>query len=66
MPLAAHRDLDSLAVRELHELRDVLRIAGPEHGGRLLMHDASKIVGRGLQHGIVEGQLSGDILQVIA
>jgi len=66
MPLAAHRDLDSLAARELHELRDVLRIAGPEHRGRLLLHDASKIVGRGLQHGIIEGQLSADILQVIA
>jgi hypothetical protein len=30
------------------------------------MHDASKIVGRGLQHGIIEGQLSADILQVVA
>jgi hypothetical protein len=29
MPLAAHRDLESLAVSELHKLRDVLRIPGP-------------------------------------
>ena len=66
MPLAAHRDLESLAVGELHELRDVLRIAGPEHGDRLLVHDVSKVVGRRLQHGIIEGQLAFEILQVIA
>ena len=41
MPLAAHRDLESLAIGELHELRDVLRIAGPEHGDWLLVHDMS-------------------------
>src|SRR5262249_10459355 len=29
MPLSTHRDLESLAVCELHELRDVLRIPGP-------------------------------------
>ena len=62
MPLAAHRDLESLAVCELHELRDVLRIAGPEHGDRLLVHDASKVVGRRLQDGFIEGQLSAEIL----
>ena len=66
MPLAAHRDPESLAVRELHELRDVLRVAGPEHRGRLLMHDVPKVVGRRLQHGIVEVQLPLEILQVIA
>jgi hypothetical protein len=30
------------------------------------MHDASKVVGRRLQPGIIEGQLSADILQIIA
>jgi hypothetical protein len=30
------------------------------------VHDVSKVVGRRLQHGIIEGQLSADILQVIA
>src|SRR5262245_8878236 len=66
MPLAAHGDLESLAVCELHELRDVLRIAGAEHGDRLLVHDASKVVGRRLQDGFIEGQLSAEILQVTA
>jgi len=36
-------------------LRDVLRIAGPEHEGRLLMHDVSKVIGCRLQHGFIEG-----------
>jgi hypothetical protein len=62
MPLAPHRDLKSMVVCELHELRDVLRIAGPEHGGRLLMHDVSKVVGCRLQDGFIEGQLSAEIL----
>src|SRR5215510_2138006 len=62
MPLAAHRDLDSLAVCELHELRDVLRIAGPEHGDRFPVHDVSKIVGRRLQDSFIEGQPSAEIL----
>ena len=62
MPLAAHRDLNSLAVCELHELCDVLRIAGPEHGDRLLVHDVSKVVGGRLQDGFIEGQLSAEIL----
>ena len=66
MPLAAHRDLESLAVGELHELRDVLRIAGPEHGDRLLVHDVSEVVGRRLQHGIIEVQLTLEIPQVVA
>jgi hypothetical protein len=65
MRLAAHRDLESLAVRELHELRNVLRVAGPEHRGRPLMHDVPKVVGRRLQRGIIEVQLPLDILQVI-
>jgi hypothetical protein len=62
MPLAAHRDLESLAVCELHELRDVLRIAGPEDGDRFLVHDVSKVVGRRLQNGFIEGPLSAEIL----
>ena len=62
MPLAAHRDPNSLAVCELHELCDVLRIAGPEHGDRLLVHDVSKVVGGRLQDGFIEGQLSAEIL----
>jgi hypothetical protein len=66
MPLAAHRDPESLAVRELYELRDVPRVAGPEHRGRLLVHDMPKIVSRCLQHGIIEVQLPLEILQVIA
>src|SRR4029453_522804 len=66
MCLAAHRDLESLAVCELQQLGDVLRIAGPEHGDRLLVHDASKVVGRRLQDGFIEGQLSAEVLQVIA
>ena len=66
MPLAAHRNLEPLAVRELQQLRDVLRVAGPEHSGRLLVHDVSKVVGRRLQHGIIEVQLPAEILQVIA
>ncbi len=57
VPLAAHRDLESLAVRELHALRDVLCVGGPQHGGRLLVHDVSKVVGRRLQRGIIEMQL---------
>ena len=66
MPLAAHRDLEPLAVRVLQEFRDILRVAGPEHGDRLLMHDVSEVVGRRLQHGIIEVQLPAEILQVIA
>src|SRR5215218_907707 len=66
MPLAAHRDLDSPAVRELQELRDVLRVAGPEHGSRLFVHDMSEVVGRRLQRCIIEGPLSAEVLQVIA
>ena len=65
MPLAAHRDLEFLAVGELHELRDVLRIAGPEHGDWLLVHDVSKVVGRRLQDGIIEVQLPFEILHVV-
>src|SRR5262249_26992553 len=52
--LSAHRDLESLVVCELHELGDVLRIAGPEHGGRPVMHDMSKVGGCRLQNGFVE------------
>src|SRR5262249_60667106 len=56
MPLAAHRDLKSVAVCELHELRDVLRIAWPKHGGRLLMHDGCEVRGRLLPHGLLKLQ----------
>ena len=38
------------------------RIAGPEHGNRFLVHDVSKVVGRRLQDGFIEGQLSAEIL----
>src|SRR5215831_7311578 len=62
MPLAAHCDLESLAVCELHELRDVLRVAGPKHGDRFLVHDMSKVIGRRLQNGFIERQLSAEIL----
>jgi len=43
-----------------------VRIAGPEHGDRLPVHDVSKVVGRRLQHDIIEGQLAFEILQVVA
>src|SRR6476646_5784141 len=66
MPLAAHRGFESLAICELHELRDVLRIIGPEHGDRLLVHDAPKVVCRRLQDGFIEGPLSAETLKVIA
>src|SRR5262245_55473979 len=66
MPLSAHRDLESLAVCELHELRDVLCIPGPYYGHRFLVHDVSKVVGRRLQGRFIEGQLSAQILKVIS
>ena len=65
MPLAAHRNLQPLAVGELQQLGDILRRAGPEQGGRPLVHDVSEVVGRRLQHGIIEVQLPAEILEVI-
>ena len=66
MPLAAHRDLESLAVRELQELRDILRRAGSEQPNRPLVHDVSKVVCCRLQSGIIEIQVPAEILQFIA
>ena len=66
MPLAAHRDLESLAVRELQELRDILRGAGSEQPNRPLVHDVSKVVCSRLQSGIIEIQVPAEILQFIA
>src|SRR5262249_8308400 len=65
MRLTAHRDLKSLAVRKLHELRDVLRIAGPEYGDRLVVDHVSKVISRPLQCGIIEEQLAAESLQII-
>ena len=66
MCLAAHRDLEPLAVRILDELCDILCVAGSKHGDRLLMHDATEVVGRRLQYGIVEMQLTTQILKIIS
>src|SRR5262249_239467 len=65
MRLTAHRDLKSLAVRKLHELRDVLRIAGPEYGDRLLVDHVSKVISRPLRCGIIDEQLAAESLQII-
>jgi hypothetical protein len=66
MPLSAHRHLDPVTVRILDELGDVLCIAGPQHGERLLVHDVTEVVGRRLQGGIVEIELAAQVLEVIA
>ena len=66
MSLAAHRDPEPVAVRILDELRDILCVAGSEHGDRLLVHDVTEVVGRRLQYGIVELQLTPQIIEVIA
>jgi hypothetical protein len=66
VPLAAHRDLEPVAVGILDQLGDVLRVAGSKHGDRPLAHDMPEVVGRRLQYVTVELQLAADILQVIA
>ncbi len=65
MTLATHRDFKSLAICKLHEFCDVLRIAGPEYGDRLVVHHMSEVISRPLQCGIIEVQLTTEILQVI-
>lgn len=64
--MAVHRDLESVAVRIMDELADVLSVAGSEHGDRLLVHDVPKVISGRLQYGIVEMQLPAQILEVIA
>src|SRR6516162_10258084 len=66
MRLAAHRDLKPLAVRKLYELRDVLRVAGPQYGHRPVVHHVSKVVSRPLQCGLIEEYMAAELLQIIS